>query len=67
MTAWRSIDIGHEWNYERAHFVDMNMDGRKDCLTARYKEDSSGGISMTTHLVITLSEHTKKQKISPTN
>uniref|UniRef100_F6UWU1 Uncharacterized protein n=2 Tax=Ciona intestinalis TaxID=7719 RepID=F6UWU1_CIOIN len=30
-----SLDSG--WNYEHTQWVDMDFDGLKDCLTARYR------------------------------
>ncbi|XP_076802003.1 uncharacterized protein LOC143446302 isoform X2 [Clavelina lepadiformis] len=34
---WADISIDAGWNYERTQWVDMNRDGLKDCLTARYR------------------------------
>jgi len=35
---YRNVDIGSGWSYDRAIWVDMNRDGLKDCLTARYRD-----------------------------
>nr|XP_039257025.1 uncharacterized protein LOC120333741 [Styela clava] len=36
-SIWKDIAIDAGWNYERAQWVDMNRDGRIDCLTARFR------------------------------
>lgn len=37
LTVWKDITIDNGWNYERSQWVDMNKDGRVDCLTARFR------------------------------
>lgn len=36
-SVWKDITIDAGWNYERSQWVDMNKDGRVDCLTARFR------------------------------
>ena len=43
IVEYRNVDVGSGWSYDRAIWVDMNRDGLKDCLTARYRD---GGITL---------------------
>jgi len=37
-SEWKNVDVGSGWSYDRSIWVDMNRDGLKDCLTARYRD-----------------------------